>query len=192
MRHLLRFLKQLGMCFYFCKHLKNANHHKKMYCVRAYDADAKTNVLISHFSQLTSCVWVAPWPKSCRQKPGVQFIIYPGVTSDRFLKMQKDEVMCVYYKTILMTWTRYHHVVYPSFESPEKFRSRDVSPPHSRRFVLRDVSSALAPTNTSMGDTNTSMVNTSDDDDERLWIVRGESKEHCKDALIMAQNLFCK
>jgi hypothetical protein len=65
--------------------------------------------------------------------------------------------------------------------------------------VLRDVSSAQALTNTSMGGTNTSMANTSmggtntsDDDDERLWIVRGESKEHCKDALIMAQNLFCK
>jgi hypothetical protein len=143
-----------------------------MYCLRAYSADAQTNVLISHFSKLTSCVWVAPWPKSCRQKSGVQFIIYPGVISDRFLKLEKDEIMCVYYKNTLMTWTRYHHVVYPSFESPETFRSRDVS-------------SAQAPTNTSIAATNTS-----DDDDERLWIVRGESKEHCKDALIMAQNFI--
>jgi len=130
-----------------------------MYSLRAYNEDAHTNVLISSFSDVSPLVWVASWPRSCR-KPGARFVVYPGSPTQRFIALDKGEMLCVYHKTTLLTWVAYDHVVHPCFESP----------------------------------TTTKRLNQEgeDEDDEQLWLVRGESKELCKDALIMAQCLFDK
>jgi hypothetical protein len=135
-----------------------------MYSLRAYNEDAHTNVLVSSFSEVAPLVWVASWPRSCR-KPGARFVVYPGSPTQRFIALERGEMLCVYHKNTLLTWVAYDHVVHPCFESSSY--SRYSSPQAATKRL-------------------------DEEDDEQLWLVRGESKELCKDALIMAQCLFHK
>lgn len=139
-----------------------------MYSLRAYNEHTHTNVWVSSFCETAvAMVWVAPWPKSCRRRPPSYFMVYPGDDeSKRFLTLERNEILCVYHKETLLTWTTYDHVVYPCFHSSSRY-----SPPPRAAAAAKRLEEEEED----------------DDDDERLWVVRGESKELCKEALLTAR-----
>jgi hypothetical protein len=84
------------------------------YSLRVYDKEAGTNVHAATFLHTPADrnVMLA----NVRAVKGKRFLVYPSDSTKRILQLAPDEILCVYHKEQLITWTKWDHVIYPSFE----------------------------------------------------------------------------